>query len=95
MVAIRSYYSILDLLICDGKMLLTQAILTNFVKYGVLEPKAITIIICYLCMKDVKVALKFLQKKKGNTGSVTLPASVLEKLTKNGRVVDAYTLVME
>lgn len=86
----QSYYSILAVLIDDGKRWPVQPILNTFVKnYGVIEPKVSKILSHYLCMKNVNDALRFLKMME----NVTLPITVVERLIKSGRVLDAYKLL--
>ncbi|CAK9182361.1 unnamed protein product [Ilex paraguariensis] len=91
----RSYYSLLEALVHDSKNGLTQPILGSFVKkYGPFESRVREILVYCLCMDNVNKALRFLTKMKENMCNVAFPVTVIEKLTKNGRVLDAYELVM-
>eukprot|EP00257_Ricinus_communis_P025535 XP_025012949.1 pentatricopeptide repeat-containing protein At5g57250, mitochondrial [Ricinus communis] len=91
----KSYYLIIKGLIGDGKFWLTRPILSSFMKeYGLIEPKVSKILLHYLCLKDVKSALYFFNKMKEDNAFVTFPVSALKSLTKNGRVLDAYQLVV-
>ncbi|XP_059637544.1 pentatricopeptide repeat-containing protein At5g57250, mitochondrial [Cornus florida] len=91
----KSYYSILKVLDGDGKNWLIQPFLNTLVKvFGIVEPRVSKILINYLCMKDVNSALKFLDKMKENKLTVTFPVTVIETLMKDGRVLDAYKLIM-
>lgn len=95
MVTSKCYYSILRLLLFHGKKSLAQPILTSFVKvHGVSDLRVSGIILYYLCFCDVKNALKFLAKTKERTWAITIPFAVLETLAKDGRVMDAYELLV-
>ncbi|KAI3754736.1 hypothetical protein L1987_54526 [Smallanthus sonchifolius] len=90
-----SYNSLLDLLLKDQKMCLTKISLSDFVKeIGVFEPRVSKIILDHLCMKDMRLAIKFLESRHAKTQNLTFPVSVLEKLIKNGTTHDAFKLVM-
>ncbi|XP_031266344.1 pentatricopeptide repeat-containing protein At5g57250, mitochondrial [Pistacia vera] len=91
----KSYCSILKGLTVDGKRSLIGPMLNIFLKeYGHVEPSVIKMLIHYLCLNDVKSALWFIKKMKGNASTVTFSVSVLKELIKDGRVLDAYKLVM-
>lgn len=91
----KSYYSILKGLTNDGKKWLIGPLMNMFVKEnGLLEPMVIKIVVHYLCLNDVTNALWFIKKMKENSSTVSVPVSVFRKLTKDGRVLDAYKLVM-
>ncbi|KAI5348552.1 hypothetical protein L3X38_001439 [Prunus dulcis] len=91
----KTYYSILKGLISDGKEWLTQSFFNIFVKeYGLVEPKVSKILAYYICLKGVDDALRFLNKIKDKPATATLPVSLFKTLIKNGRVLDAYKLVM-
>ncbi|XP_057981387.1 pentatricopeptide repeat-containing protein At5g57250, mitochondrial isoform X2 [Malania oleifera] len=91
-----SYHSILKGLFDNGKMWLCQLFLNSFVKkYGLVQPMVREILVHYLCKKDVIKALQFLCKMNKNTCTVTtFPVTVLKALTKDGRDLDAYKVVM-
>ncbi|KAA8535776.1 hypothetical protein F0562_030790 [Nyssa sinensis] len=90
----KSYHSILEVLNIDGKMWLIHHFLSTLVKnYGIVEPRLSKILTHYLCLKDVSNALRFLDTMKKKTLRVTFPVTVLEKLKKDGRVLDAYKLI--
>lgn len=63
-------------------------------EYGLVEPKVSKILAYYICLKGVDDALQFLNKMKDKPATATLPVSLFKTLTKNGRVLDAYKLVM-
>ncbi|KAM2638032.1 hypothetical protein EV1_022457 [Malus domestica] len=91
----KTYYTILKGLIGDGKDSLTQSFLNIFLKeYGLEEPKVSRILAYYLCLKGVDDTLRFLDKMKDKPATVTLPVTLFNTLIKNGRVLDAYKLVM-
>lgn len=91
----KPYYLILKTFLRDGKKFLTRIILTMFLKQcGMNEPRVGRILLDYMCMNDVNKALKFLRQMNENLSSVTLSASVLETLRKNGRALDAYKLIV-
>ncbi|CAA2938164.1 pentatricopeptide repeat-containing At5g57250, mitochondrial [Olea europaea subsp. europaea] len=95
MITSKCYYSILRLLLFYGKKSLAQPILTDFVKvHGMSDLRVSRIILYYLCFSDVKNALKFLAKTKEMSWSITIPFAVLETLAKDGRVLDAYELLV-
>ncbi|KAF3441157.1 hypothetical protein FNV43_RR15068 [Rhamnella rubrinervis] len=92
----KSYYLILKQLISGGEKRQSLPLLNIFVKeYGLFEPRLIKILAYYLSLKDVNSALFFLEKMKDNSGTITLPLSLLKVLIKDGRMLDVYKLVME
>ncbi|KAL0315980.1 UNVERIFIED_CONTAM: Pentatricopeptide repeat-containing protein, mitochondrial [Sesamum radiatum] len=89
------YYSILRVLLFGGKKLLAQLILTSFVKtYGMSDLSVCKIMVNYLCLHDVKKALLFLSTMNEWQWSITIPVSVFKTLTNDGRVCDAYELLV-
>lgn len=91
----NSYYSILKGLIGEGNIWLSQPFLNAFIKeYGIHEPKVGKILLYYLCLKDINSALYFLNKMKDKNSTLTFPVGALKALTKTGRVLAAYELVM-
>ncbi|CAN6547481.1 unnamed protein product [Malus baccata var. baccata] len=91
----KTYCTILKGLIGDGKDSLTQSFLNIFLKEnGLEEPKVSRILAYYICLKGVDDALRFLDKMKDKPATVTLPVTLFNTLIKNGRVLDAYKLVM-
>ncbi|XWS52263.1 hypothetical protein CRYUN_Cryun11dG0053600 [Craigia yunnanensis] len=91
-----SYNLVLKKLIDGGKMSLVGPFLNFFLKeYGLVESIVSKIVAHYLCLKNMDTALRFLKKMKEQVSTVTLPPSVLRKLVKDGRVLDAYKLVLE
>ncbi|CAK7345752.1 unnamed protein product [Dovyalis caffra] len=94
-VTCKSYYSILKGLINDGKIWLSQLLMGSFIReYGLAEPRVSKILLHYLCLKDINSALNFLNKMKENDPTVTFPVCALKVLTKTGRFLAAYELVM-
>ncbi|KAJ1378223.1 Tetratricopeptide-like helical domain superfamily [Sesbania bispinosa] len=92
----KSYYSILKRQLSNGNREQILPLLNSFLKeYGLVEPKVQKILACYLCLKDVNSALRFLGKTVENSPAVSLPVSILKILIKEGRALDAYKLVME
>lgn len=92
----KSYYSILKELVSGGKVWLSRPILTTFLKeYGLIEPRVYRILAYYLCLTDVNRAIRFLNRIKEMFSAVTFPVSVFKALVKDGRVLDAYKLVVE
>ncbi|EOY32006.1 Pentatricopeptide repeat superfamily protein, putative [Theobroma cacao] len=92
----NSYNLVLKKLIDDGKQSLVGPFLNFFLKeYGLVESMVNKIVAHYLCLKDMDIALRFLKKMKEQVSIVTLPSSVFRKLVKDGRVLDAYKLVLE
>lgn len=92
----KSYYSILKVLISSGKLWLSQPILTTFLKqYGLVEPRVNKMIAYYLCLKDANNALRFFDRIKEMYSAVSFPVTVFKALVKDGRVLDAYKLVVE
>ncbi|KAK3023651.1 hypothetical protein RJ639_043177 [Escallonia herrerae] len=91
----KSYYSILEVLIHNGNKWQVQPILSTFLRTcGVVEPKVSTILVQYLCMKDANYALRFFEKiRECGWTTATIPVTVFDNLTKNGRVLDAYKLI--
>lgn len=91
----RSYYSILKGLISDDQKGLGWPFLNTFLKeYGIDEPRVSKVLVPYMCMKDADKALFFLTNIQVNTSAVAFPVSVLKSLKKNGRILDAYKLVI-
>ncbi|XP_044472263.1 pentatricopeptide repeat-containing protein At5g57250, mitochondrial [Mangifera indica] len=91
----KSYCSLLKGLTVDGRRSLIGPMLNILVKeYGPVEPSIIKMLIHYLCLNNVKSALQFIKKRKDNASTVTFSVSVLKELIKDGRVLDAYKLVM-
>ncbi|XVF69934.1 hypothetical protein PTKIN_Ptkin11bG0120700 [Pterospermum kingtungense] len=91
-----SYNLVLKKLIDGRKMSLVGPFLNFFLKeYGIVEPIVSKIVARYLCLKNMDIALQFLKKRKEQVSIVTLPPSVLTKLVKDDRVLDAYKLVLE
>ncbi|TQE03618.1 hypothetical protein C1H46_010749 [Malus baccata] len=91
----KTYCSILEGLISDGKEWLTQSFLTIFVKeYGLEEPTVSKILAYYISLKNVDDAFWFLDKMKDKPAAVTMPVSLYKTLKKTGRVLDAYKLVI-
>ncbi|KAM3303863.1 pentatricopeptide repeat-containing protein, mitochondrial [Capsicum chacoense] len=91
----KSYYLIMRSLLCGGKTFLTGLLLTTFIKnYGMFELRTKEILVYFLCIKNVETALQFLATMKGDISEVTFPAEVLRTLTKGGRYLDAFNLVM-
>ena len=89
-----SYYSILKGLISVNQKGLGWPTLNTFVKeYGIDEPWVSKALVSYMCMKDVDKALFFLANTQ-NASAVAFPVSVLKVLTKKGRILDAYKLVI-
>ncbi|PRQ37198.1 putative tetratricopeptide-like helical domain-containing protein [Rosa chinensis] len=92
----KTYYSILDGLINDGKEWLTLPLLNIFLKeYGLVEPKVSQILAYHMCLKDVNDAFCFLEKIKDRPTAITLPISLFKTLMKKGKVLVAYQLFME
>ncbi|XP_058113563.1 pentatricopeptide repeat-containing protein At5g57250, mitochondrial [Magnolia sinica] len=90
----KSYYQILKGLICKGNKQLVQVMLNSYIKeYGILEYRMNKILVRYLCKKDVKEALQFLDEEENI--SVSVLTELIDALTKEGRVRDAHKLVME
>ncbi|KAK8615189.1 hypothetical protein V6N13_068970 [Hibiscus sabdariffa] len=91
-----SYNLLLEKLIYGGKMSLVGPFLNFFLKeYGLVEPFVCKILAQYLCLKNMDIALRFLKKMKDLVSTVILPPSVLKNLVKEGRLLDAYKLVLE
>lgn len=91
----NSYYLIMRSLLYGGKTFLTGLLLTTFIKnYGMFELREKEILVYFLCIKNVETALRFLATMKGDVSAVTFPAIVLRTLTKGGRYLDAFDLVV-
>ncbi|XVE98835.1 hypothetical protein REPUB_Repub03eG0142900 [Reevesia pubescens] len=91
-----SYNLVLKKLIDGRKQSLVGPFLNFFLKeYGLVESIVSKIVAHYLCLKNMDIALRFLKKMKEQVSTVTLPPTVLTKLVKDGRVLDAYKLVLE
>lgn len=89
------YYSMLRALLFEGKKLLAQLILTSFVKiYGMSDFRVCKIIVKYLCLNDMKKALVFLSTMNARKWSITIPIAIFKTLIKDGRVWDAYELLV-
>ncbi|XP_062164135.1 pentatricopeptide repeat-containing protein At5g57250, mitochondrial isoform X2 [Alnus glutinosa] len=92
----KSYYSILKELVSGRKVWLSRPIMTTFLKeYGLVEPRVYRILAYYLCLTDANRAIWFLNRIKEKFSAVTFPVSVFKALVKDGRVLDAYKLVVE
>ncbi|KAK1413324.1 hypothetical protein QVD17_35096 [Tagetes erecta] len=90
-----SYNSLLELLLKDQKTCFNKISVCDFVKeIGIFEPKVSKIILNHLCLKDVRLAIKFLVSRTAKTQNLTLPVLFLEKLIKKGRIHDAFKLLM-
>ncbi|XP_061361961.1 pentatricopeptide repeat-containing protein At5g57250, mitochondrial isoform X2 [Gastrolobium bilobum] len=91
----KSYYSILRRHLSNGNREQILPLLNSFLKeYGLVEPLVQRILACYLCLKDVNIALRFIGKTTQNSSAVTFPVSILKVLVKEGRALDAYKLVV-
>nr|AYM00671.1 pentatricopeptide repeat protein [Salvia miltiorrhiza] len=89
------YYSIIRALLFKGNILWAQLILTCFIKiYGMSDLNVCKIIVNYLCLNNVKKSLLFLSRMNEKKWSVTIPISTFMTLTKDGKIVDAYELMM-
>ncbi|KAL8505307.1 hypothetical protein ACS0TY_016519 [Phlomoides rotata] len=89
------YYSILRALLFEGKRLLSQLILTSFIKTcGMSDLGVCKIVIYCLCLNNVKKALLFLSIMNEKRWSITLPFSIFKALIKDGRILDAYELIV-
>ncbi|KAL8265334.1 hypothetical protein R6Q59_023464 [Mikania micrantha] len=87
--------SLLELLTKDEKMCLTKISLCDFLKkIGFSRPTVSKLILNHLCMKNIQLAIKFLDSKTAKTQNLTFSVSVLEKLIKIGRTLDAFKLLM-
>ncbi|PWA33153.1 Pentatricopeptide repeat-containing protein [Artemisia annua] len=85
-----SYNSLVELALNDQKLCLLKIPLSDLVKeFGISDPRVSKIVLNHLCMKDVGLAIKFLETK-----TITFPVYVLEMLIKNGRAHDAFDLLM-
>ncbi|WMV28902.1 hypothetical protein MTR67_022287 [Solanum verrucosum] len=91
----NSYYLIMRSLLYGGKTFLTGLLLTTFIKtYGMFELREKEILVYFLCIKNVETALRFLATMKVDVSAVTFPAIVLRTLTKGGRYLDAFDLIV-
>lgn len=89
------YYSILRSLLFEGKKSLTRLILSSFVKvYGISDLRVRKIIVNYLCLHDLKRSLVFLSSMNERNWNLTIPVAIFKTLTNNGRVLDAYELLV-
>ncbi|KAK7281162.1 hypothetical protein RIF29_08898 [Crotalaria pallida] len=92
----KSYYSILRVHLSNGNREHILPLLNSFLKeFGIVEPRVQKIIACYLCLKDVNSAFQFLGKTRDDSFAITFPVSILKILIKEGKVLDAYKLVMQ
>lgn len=90
------YYSFLRALLSEGKTLWAQLILTSFIKIcGMSDLRVCKIVVNYLCLNNVEKALVFLSRMNEKKWSLTVPISIFMTLTKEGRVLDAYELMVE
>ncbi|XP_050217939.1 pentatricopeptide repeat-containing protein At5g57250, mitochondrial [Mercurialis annua] len=93
--ASKSSYMIIKGLIRDGKVGTSQPILCNFLKeFGLIQHEVSKSVLHYLCLKDVKSALKFFNRMKKQSAFVSFPVSTVRILTKNGRFLDAYKVLV-
>ncbi|PIN01437.1 hypothetical protein CDL12_26053 [Handroanthus impetiginosus] len=93
--ASKCYYSILRALLFEGKKLLAQLILTAFVKiYGMSDLRVCEVIVNHLSLHDVKKALVFLSTLNEMNWSIIIPITIFKTLTNDGRVCDAYELLI-
>ncbi|XP_059296896.1 pentatricopeptide repeat-containing protein At5g57250, mitochondrial [Lycium ferocissimum] len=91
----NSYYLLMRSLLYGGKTFLTGLLLTTFIKkYEMFELRAAKILVYFLCIKNVETAVRFLATVKGGISEATFPAEVLRTLTKGGRYLDAFNLVV-
>ncbi|MBA0645040.1 hypothetical protein Goklo_013178 [Gossypium klotzschianum] len=91
-----SYNLVLEKLIYGGKTSLVGPFLNFFLKdYGLVEPIVGKILAQYLCLNNTDIALQFLKKMKEQVSTVSLPPSILKNIVKEGRLLDAYKLVLE
>ncbi|KAL7133756.1 hypothetical protein ABFS83_12G161200 [Erythranthe nasuta] len=89
------YYSILGSLLFEGKKLLARLILSPFVKiYGMSDLRVCEIVLNYLCLHDVKKSLVFLSSMNEKNRNITIPVAVFKTLINEGRVLDAYELLV-
>ncbi|KAF6149989.1 hypothetical protein GIB67_029354 [Kingdonia uniflora] len=92
----KSYYSIIKPLIAEGNKLLTQVMLSVYIKdHGMSEALVHKILVNYLIKKGVQQTLPFLDLTKAVGLLGHLPVEVIEGLTKQGRVLDAHKLIAE
>ncbi|XP_051134398.1 pentatricopeptide repeat-containing protein At5g57250, mitochondrial [Andrographis paniculata] len=89
------FYSMLRKLLSEGKTPLVRSVLPLFVKsHGMFDVGVCKILVHYLCFLDVKKALVYLSTLNGNEWSITIPIMIFMTLTNNGRVLDAYELLV-
>ncbi|KAF4393867.1 hypothetical protein F8388_018358 [Cannabis sativa] len=92
----KSYYLLIKGLLVVGNKEIILALLNSFLKeYGVSEPRVNKVLAHYLCLKDVDIALLFLEKTKYNCATITLPRILFKELIRDGRVLDLYQLITE
>ncbi|XP_043714385.1 pentatricopeptide repeat-containing protein At5g57250, mitochondrial [Telopea speciosissima] len=90
------YYSILKGLITKGNNWLQPVMMNAYLKdYGWSEFRFCKILVRYLCKKDVILALRFLDTMKKKDMCVLDPFPVVETLVEQGRITDAYKLILE
>ncbi|KAL2347987.1 hypothetical protein Fmac_001987 [Flemingia macrophylla] len=93
-VTCRSYYLILRGHLSNGNRDQILPLINRFLKEcGLVEPMVQKILACYLCLKDVNSALRFLRKTVNNSSATTFPSYILKILISEGRALDAYKLV--
>lgn len=93
---VKSYYSVITGLETGGQKWLSEPLLANILKeYGLFEPTVCKILAHHLCLKDINKALYFLDMMKNKYTALTLPCALFKALIKNGRVLDAYKLVVK
>ncbi|KAL6977845.1 hypothetical protein U1Q18_026628 [Sarracenia purpurea var. burkii] len=91
----KSYHSITKAIRTDGKKWFTRPLLNTLVKrYGIVEPRINKILLNYLCIRDANNAHRFLDIMKERKLTATISVNVLTKLTRDGRALDAYKLLI-
>lgn len=91
----KSYYSIMKALRGYGKSWSNCPLLSTLVKrFGIVEPRVSKILVNYLCIKDVDNALRFLDVVNNKICTTTFPVHVIRTLTRDGRALDAYKLII-
>ncbi|CAI9099163.1 OLC1v1035944C1 [Oldenlandia corymbosa var. corymbosa] len=92
----ESYFLILKNLLRDGESMFARIILNMYLKqYGIAESRVIKVIINFLCLKDVKSALKFIKNLNQNSSGTISVVAVLQTLQRYGRTLEAYELLRE
>ncbi|XP_074271707.1 pentatricopeptide repeat-containing protein At5g57250, mitochondrial [Silene latifolia] len=92
----QCYYKILRSFMLDSGHGKIHPIFTTFIKkYGLRKPTLGTMLVRHLCLEsNVDVALRLIHELDQNNLKLHFPADVIRTLKDQGRLVDAYKLVV-